>query len=262
MAGADRERMRLRFDEVAELYDRVRPDYPAALIVDLAELAGVGPGAEVLEIGCGTGQLTVPVARTGAHVLALDLGPRLAELARRNLAGLPAEVLVADVETFSPGERRFDAVLAATAFHWLDPETRAATAAALLRPGGALATVATRHVAGGSTEFFVDAQSCYRRWDRATPATLRLPTAEDVPLDRDLDRSGLFARSQFRRYEWEREYGTTEYLDLLSTYSTTLALRPRGRRNLLECLGALIENRYGGRITKRYLTELRVARRP
>jgi SAM-dependent methyltransferase len=261
MADPERVRLRGKFDEVAELYDRIRPGYPPALLTDLAALAGVTAGADVLEIGCGTGQLTVPVARTGARVLAVELGPRLAAIARRNLAGLPAEVLVANVETWSPGERSFDAVLAATAFHWLDPNTRDATTAALLRPGGALATIATRHVAGGSAAFFADVQACYRRWDPATPPGLRLPEADDVPPDRDLDRSAHYGPSEFRRYEWERDYTTAGYLDLLRTYSGTLGMRPRTARRLLACVGELIEDRYAGRITKRYLTELRVARR-
>jgi ubiquinone/menaquinone biosynthesis C-methylase UbiE len=46
------------FDEVAENYDRHRPTYPDVLIDRACEAAGIGPGAAVLEIGCGTGQLT------------------------------------------------------------------------------------------------------------------------------------------------------------------------------------------------------------
>ncbi|HET8788172.1 MAG TPA: rRNA adenine N-6-methyltransferase family protein, partial [Actinomycetes bacterium] len=73
----DRERLRSTFDQVADLYDRVRPGYPAALFDDLAELAGVGPGARVLEIGPGTGQATVPLAERGCRVVAVELGAGL-----------------------------------------------------------------------------------------------------------------------------------------------------------------------------------------
>ncbi|MGW3851955.1 class I SAM-dependent methyltransferase, partial [Streptomyces fagopyri] len=58
--------LRDTFDEAAELYDRARPRYPAALVDELAGRAGLGPGVRVLEIGPGTGQLTVPLARLGA----------------------------------------------------------------------------------------------------------------------------------------------------------------------------------------------------
>ncbi|KAA9154416.1 methyltransferase domain-containing protein [Amycolatopsis acidicola] len=80
-----RERLRTTFDEDAEAYDRARPGYPAALFGDLEPLLG----RRVLEIGCGTGQLTVPLARAGHTITAVDLGAGMAAVARRKLAGFP-----------------------------------------------------------------------------------------------------------------------------------------------------------------------------
>jgi len=61
------ERRRLSFGGVAELYDRSRPSYPPALVDDVLEFAGVGPGEadRALEVGAGTGKATV-LSRTGA----------------------------------------------------------------------------------------------------------------------------------------------------------------------------------------------------
>src|SRR5690349_16209458 len=83
------EALGLRFDEVAELYDRVRPGYPEALFSDLAALIGLRQGSPVLEVGCGTGQATRSMAALGWSVTAVEPGPALAELARRRLAGFP-----------------------------------------------------------------------------------------------------------------------------------------------------------------------------
>ena len=55
-------------------------------------------------------------------------------------------------------------------------------------------------------------------------------------------------------------YDTAGYLELLQTYSNHRALPSANREGLLACIGALIDGSYGGRITKRYLYELRVAR--
>ena len=89
----------------------------------------------------------------------------------------------------------------------------------------------------------------------------RLPTPAEIPLDsKELDRSGLFGPAIFRRYQWEVSYSTAQYLDLLLTFSGHRALPSEALRNLLDCIGALIDSRYGGHITKPYLTELRVAR--
>jgi SAM-dependent methyltransferase len=257
-----RVRRRSTFDEAAELYHRARPTYPAALFDDLAELAGIGPGSRVLEIGPGTGQATVPLAERGCRVVAVELGPQLAAVARRNLARFPAvEVVTAAFEDWPLPRERFDLVLSATAFHWIDPAVRVGKAADALRPGGWLATIATHHVAGGDEDFFVQAQACYERWDPETPpGGARLPPATDVHgSGEELDRSRRFGPVEFRRYEWELSYTTSAYLDLLLTYSGHRALDAPARTGLLDCIAHLIDTAHGGRITKRYLTELRIA---
>jgi SAM-dependent methyltransferase len=254
---------RAAFDRVAELYERIRPGYPPALFDDLADIAGLRPAAQVLEIGCGTGQASVAIAEHGWHLLAVDLGARLAELAAKRLAPFDsARVVVADFDRWTPPRADFDVVFSATAFHWLDPATRFARTADLLAPDGVLATVATHHIAGGTEPFFDDAQACYRRFDpNTTPADAVRQRADEIPFDTDRGRSGEYHKPVFRRYEWTADYRTADYLDLLRTYSTTLAMpRPAGE-GLVRCIGQLIDGRYGGRITKRYLTELRVARK-
>jgi hypothetical protein len=136
MTGEDRGRLRATFDQAAELYDRARPRYPSALFEDLAGLAGIGPGSRVLEIGPGTGQATVPLAERGCRVVAVELGADLAAVARRNLARFPAvEVVTAAFEGWPLPSEPFDLVLAATAFHWVDPAVRVVKAADALRPG-------------------------------------------------------------------------------------------------------------------------------
>jgi SAM-dependent methyltransferase len=262
MTQQDRERRRRSFDEAAELYDRARPRYPPALFDDLADLAGIGPGARVLEIGPGTGQATAPLAERGCRVVAVELGADLAAVARRNLARFPAvEVITAAFEDWPLPAEPFDLVLAATSFHWIDPAVRVAKAADALRPGGALATVATHHVAGGDESFFAAAQRCYERWDPETPpGGSPLRAADDIPgSTEELDRSGRFGPATFRRYEWDRAYTTGGYLEVLLTYSGHRDLDPTARANLLDCIANLLDTDYGGQVTKRYLTELRVA---
>lgn len=259
----DRPPLREIFDEAAERYDRARPGYPAALFDDLATLACIGPGCRVLEIGCGTGQATVPLAERGCELVCVELGAHLAAVAGRKLARFPAvRVVVAAFEDWPPPPRPFDTVVSATAFHWLDPAVRVSKSADILRSGGTLATIATHHIAGGTAAFFAEVQACYERWDPATPPGLRLQAAAAIPCDsEELDRSGRFGPAIFRRYEWECSYTTAAYLDLLLTYSGHRALAPAAQRGLLACIADLIDSRYGGRITKRYLIELRVAHR-
>jgi 2-polyprenyl-3-methyl-5-hydroxy-6-metoxy-1,4-benzoquinol methylase len=95
----EREPLRRTFDSAAACYDAARPDYPDELFDDLVRLARLEPGARLLEVGCATGKATRPLLRRGFSVVCVELGAELAEQARRNLAGLPAEIHVAPFET-------------------------------------------------------------------------------------------------------------------------------------------------------------------
>ncbi len=264
MEQPDRGRLRETFNEDAELYDRARPGYPAALFADLATLSGIGPGCRVLEIGCGTGQATIPLAERGCNIICVELGASMAAVAQRKLAGFPSvQVVNSSFEDWPLPAEPFDVVFAATAFHWIDPAVRVLKAADALRVGGTLATVSTHHVAGGDTDFFNEAQACYERWDPTnTPIGLRLQPATTIPHDsEELDRSGRFGPAAFRRYEWDLPYSTSAYIETLMSYSGHRALAPEARTNLLACIKSLIDSRYDGGITKRYMSELRIASR-
>jgi SAM-dependent methyltransferase len=263
LAASDRDQLRLTFGSDAELYDRMRPTYPTRMFDDLAQHAGIGPGCRVLEIGPGTGQATVPLAERGCRLIGVELSPSLAEIARSKTAQFAAvDIVTAAFEDWPLPNEPFDVVVSATAFHWIDPAVRVKKAADALRPDGVLATISTHHVSGGTAEFFIEVQNCYERWDPATTVGLRLPSTSEIAADSDeLDRSGRFGPAIFHRYEWDAMYSTDDYRNLLLTYSVNIAMDPSDQNGLLDCIGDLMDLRYGGEITKRYLTELRVARR-
>ncbi|MET8444465.1 trifunctional class I SAM-dependent methyltransferase/NUDIX hydrolase/VOC family protein [Streptomyces sp. NPDC004981] len=93
----------------------------------------------VLDLGCGTGSLSLLVAGQGHRVTAVDRSPRMAEHARTKLAGTGAEVLVGDAALPPVGTQRFDVILARHTV-WLLPDPAAALRHwfSLLRPGGRL----------------------------------------------------------------------------------------------------------------------------
>jgi SAM-dependent methyltransferase len=130
------------FDRVAASYDRHRPNYPEELIDHACEVAGIGPGDEVLEIGCGTGQLTRALLARGLRVTAIEPGDRLVALARQNLEGCgDVQFLHARLEDTSLPHERFSAVFSASAIHWVDPDASWRRAADVLVPDGTLALV-------------------------------------------------------------------------------------------------------------------------
>ncbi|MFD5625132.1 class I SAM-dependent methyltransferase [Streptomyces sp. NPDC127072] len=252
--------LRDMFDEDAELYDRARPAYPAPLVEALIAEAGLTADSRVLEVGPGTGQLTVPLARLGCRITAVELGPALAAVTRRNLRPFPnARVELSAFEGWSLPPEPFDLVVSATAFHWIDPAVRVPKATDALAPGGTLALVTTGHVAGGSwdQDFCDRIQRCYERWDPATTPGLRMPDeSELVPDTGELDRSERLDTVRTRRFGQEITYSAAAYLDLLRTFSNHRALDPTALTGLLRCVTDLIEDHNEGSITKRTIHDL------
>ncbi len=257
-----RRQLRATFDEVAALYDAVRPGYPAEMYDDIHALSGVPDGGDILEIGCGTGQATLPLAQRGYRITCVELGAELAAIARRNLAAYPnVEVHVGAFETEPLPEAAYDLIVSATAFHWVDPASYPKLAR-VLRPNGAVALFWNEHIAcavdGG---FFDRIQPIYRQHaPEFTEDWKGLPTADELPhRSAALTDTELFGDFTVRRYPWAARYDAASYLRLINTYSNHLALPSNRRQRLYEGIRTMIDNEFGGEIAKQYLTVLYVA---
>jgi SAM-dependent methyltransferase len=130
------------FNEVAVEYDRNRPAYPDALVDEACEVAGLRGGERVLEIGCGTGQLTRSLLARGLRVTALEPGDQLIRLAEENLkdAG-DVEFVHARLEAVQLPHESYEVVFSASAIHWVDPDLGWRKIADALAPGGTLALI-------------------------------------------------------------------------------------------------------------------------
>ncbi len=130
------------FNQVADEYDRHRPTYPEQLVDRACRLAGLEPGDQVLEIGCGTGQLTRSLLARGLRVTAIEPGAQLAGLAQQRLRGMgELEFVNARFEDSRLPHEHFRAVFSASAIHWVDPDVGWRRAADALVPDGTLALI-------------------------------------------------------------------------------------------------------------------------
>jgi SAM-dependent methyltransferase len=259
------DRLRATFDEVPELYSRARPGYPSEVFDDLTALARLPDTARILEIGCGTGQATVALAERGYRITCVELGPQLAAFARRRLSAFPAvEVINADFETWDPPDDAYDAVVAFTAFHWIDPALRYEKSASLLRENGALALVGSLHVLPpDGDQFFVEVQADYEAVvpdDDKTKAGGPMHPDAISDLKEEIETGGFFCSIATRRYLWDVTYTSDEYIGLLNTYSGHRVLAAATRERLYGLIRQRIEARVEGTVRKSYLTMLNVAR--
>jgi SAM-dependent methyltransferase len=252
-SSAGREQ-RFVFDEVAELYARARPTYPAALVDDIIRESGLQPGGRILELGSGPGNGSVLFSGRGYHLLSLEPGARLAEVARRRLAeDNNAKVLVTTFEAWPIERDAFDLVFAAQSFHWMDPALRFSKTAQALKPHGTLAVFANRPLLGTSPAdalirqaYAAHAPAIDTRWIGHNTRDHFLELFDAAP---------EFLPAGWREYAWRAEYTSTEYLNLLQTQSAHRLL-PTGQLTiLLDAIGEAIDTN-GGRLAVEYVAVL------
>jgi SAM-dependent methyltransferase len=153
------------FGDAAEVYDRVRPGYPAAAIEWLTRVLGLGPGRTVVDLAAGTGKLTVKLTGTGARVIAVEPSEGMLAILRRRAP--QAEPLAGTAEDIPLPDGSADAVLVAQAFHWFDHDAALAEIHRVLREGGALALLWNRRDLADPAHAVLEAT--LSRWKGDTP---------------------------------------------------------------------------------------------
>jgi SAM-dependent methyltransferase len=134
-AQSPQQQRSLSFGEEAAAYERGRPSYPPEAIDWL-----LPDGArDVLDLGAGTGKLTIRLVERGLDVVAVDPIPEMLEVLSGSLPDTPA--LLGTAEEIPLPDNSVDSVLVAQAWHWFDPERAVAEVARVLRPGGRLGLV-------------------------------------------------------------------------------------------------------------------------
>jgi SAM-dependent methyltransferase len=136
--------------EVADLYHRYRRGYPAEVTEAIVNAFSLGSDDIVVDLGCGTGQLTIPIAQHLRAAIGID--PEADMLAHAHSAAQAQEITnvgwMVGRDTDLPllrsllGEQAVGALTIGQALHWMDHEALFAAAGALLRPGGGVAILA------------------------------------------------------------------------------------------------------------------------
>ncbi len=247
------------FGAVAAAYDRARPGYPDALIVDLASRGGT----RALDVGCGTGKAAVALAAAGLQVLGVEVDPAMSEVARAH--GI--EVEVGSFEMWDPAGRTFDLLTCGQAWHWIDPVVGSHKAFAVLRRFGTVALFWNVHAVAADQVPALDEvyarlapelASRTRGVDERSKWTGGAGTMESAVAE--LEAAG-FADVRTREFPWEQVYRRAEWLELLSTFSDHHLLPDDQRGALLTALGDVVDA-HGGKVTVHYRTHVLLAQKP
>ncbi|HVW42680.1 MAG TPA: class I SAM-dependent methyltransferase [Amycolatopsis sp.] len=256
------------FNEVAELYDRVRPGYPDELFADLGAITGMDEGSSVLEVGCGTGQATRSLAALGCSVTAIEPGADMGALARRGIAAFPnVEVQTSAFEDWADRGRRFDVLVAASSWHWVDPSIGWPRAYDVLCPGGWMAlldNVVVRRP--GEPEVYAETADLHERFCPGNPGWGQPPLEDDLRANDEGwglvdDPGGLFSPPIVRWYPTVQWFDGDGFADLLRSTSLYRRLDHDVREPMLDAIAERIRTGMGDRAARRYLSVLRVGQR-
>jgi len=255
--------LRTIFDQSARDYDQVRPSYPEELIADAISISGIPEGGRVLEVGCGTGQATIPFAKRGYSMLCLDIGKDLVVLARENCGAYPkVDIRHLSFEDWNAKGSLFDLVISATAFHWIPAEIGYPKAAQVLKTDGYIAAFWNLHPTP-YTDFFQAVQKVYQRVVPEWPAPSEGPSTVDKIRStvQDINKTGVFEKVLVKQYPWSKAFDKAQYLQLLNTFSGHRDLEKSRREKLFAGIGDLIEKEFGGTIMRPYLSVLYLAKK-
>lgn len=215
------------FNEVAVEYDRYRPAYPDVLVDQACEVASIENGDRVLEVGCGTGQLTRSLLTRGLHVTALEPGDQLIRVAEENLGDAgDVEFVHARLEDAELPCESYGAAFSASAIHWVDPDLSWRKIADALAPNGTLALI---QYVGLQEQRSVDDQEALLSIMRGHAGEI----AADLPTYRNLDCTIAGVRERRRNvtdawawlgsYDIGRDYAADLFEDLqLATVPTLI----------------------------------------
>jgi SAM-dependent methyltransferase len=267
VAGIDAERSQaLAFGEVANTYDQVRPSYPGALLDEVVRFAACGVADRVLEVGCGTGKATVPLAERGLAIVALEPSPAMAAVARRRCAPFPnVQIETTSLEAATLPLAGFRLVLSAQAWHWVTPMARLERAAGALDPAGGIALFWNRVQWPEDDPVRARLDDVYRRLAPGLaarkPGYPGLTATPETPAPvTELEDSSRFGPVDRLEYPWREQYSTARYLELLTTQSDHRLLADDDRERLLHAVAGVLDDAGGG-VTVDYVAALYLARR-
>jgi SAM-dependent methyltransferase len=262
-SSKDLEQRKNWYSPAAEAYNQARPRYPQNLIHQVVEVAHLSTDSKVLELGCGPGTATVAFAQLGYSMICLEPNPNFFQLAQQNCQSYPnVEIQNTSFEEWTLEAHKFDAVLAASSFHWISPEVGYPKAANALKDGGRLILLWNKELQPSyevhqslSEIYQIHAPSLYRYEDKKTQEDI-LQKLGNMSID-----SGQFQNLISGQVTSQVTYNVNQYLTLLNTYSPYIMLDPRTKESLFAGLKHQIEHDFGGNLQLSYISAYHIAQK-
>lgn len=231
-------------------YDVTRPDYPSWIFEELGNSRALFRGAATVEVGPGSGRVTRRLVERGADPLTLiEPDSRFAEMLSRATAQLPeCRIMHTSFEEADLREGEFDLAVAATMFHWLDPDTRMRKLREIVREGGTVALMWNVLRDLHKRDSFHDATEQLLSSLAVSPsgAPNTIPFALDRQSREAEAKIGGFRDVSYAESRWSYQLTTPEVGKLYEGFSHIQRLDSDSRERILEELMRIAEEQFDG----------------
>lgn len=235
------------FDDYAGDYDMVRPGYPTQLFKDIKDNCEVGTNSRLLEIGAGSGIATIELAKFGGHVIGIEPGANLAKIAKKQTKALDnVEIVETMLENFRT-EKKFDMILAFTAFHWIDGNVKYQKVEEMLEDNGHLVLIwnsffqsdspATTEVNEAYREFLPETYEKSLQTSEVNQGVLSKLNGREL----EIYRSDLFYPVFQKKYLVLYKYDEYTYPKLLNTFPKIVAVEEKKREKFLSRISEIVK---------------------
>lgn len=251
------------YSSAANAYNQFRPHYPTALVEQVIEIAQLSAPSSILEVGCGPGTATVSFAPFVGSMVCVEPNPDFIYLAQQNCQAYPnVTVHNTSFEEWPVTTAKFDAVLAATSFHWIPAAVSYPKAAQALKDHGHLILLWNNELRP-SYEIYQRFVPVYQRHAPSLARYEDKSTQEKIlqNLGGIIVESGHFGNKVSGHMSSKVIYTTLEYISLLTTYSPYLELESHVRQALLADLQSLIDQEFDGKLELSYISAFQIAQK-
>lgn len=261
--SSDSNLLKNTFSKVVNDYDYGRPTYPVELYEKICEFSGINQGADILEVGVGTGQATDRFIGKGFHLDLLEVSEEQVRFLTEKYKEHNGVMLHRGYFEEFASEKKYNLIYSATAFHWVNSEIGYPKAYEMLKPGGTMAVFwQMSSVTYHDTGIFLGLNEIKKKYLPEESLGFDEEGIQKVKEKRikQIQSGGCFSEPQIFEYRWIDEYDSNRYATLVNTYSSTQLLEDDVREKYLQEIKNYIDA-HGRKVEMPQLVYLYLVRR-
>ncbi len=219
-------------------YHTSRRGYPDALFSDIINISKINIKSNILDVGCGSGLSTLPLANKGYSIIGIDISEELIKIARGNAKNNNPQYILAPFEDYDFQNSSFDLIISGQAFHWLDEKIAYSKCAKILNSIGYLAIFAKFNDYKKST-FLSDLKKIFTDNCNYYPDGLHQDDYIEDYL-KEIKQTNLFTDIQSKKYTYFLEYDLESYRTYILSNSWVMKLNNEQKINIMKKIDSLL----------------------